>query len=122
MLSGLPNFVYTVGYTNVSWTLKADLVAEYACRLLNHMDANGHRARCRCATRRSQRAAVPGLRARLRPALDRRAARKQGSEAPWRLSMSYIIDVAKIRHGASTTACCSSPSRDLHSGSGGILR
>jgi monooxygenase len=24
---------------------------------------------------------------------------KQGSEQPWRLSMSYIIDVAKIRHG-----------------------
>ena len=43
MLSGLPNFVYTIGYTNISWTLKADLVAEYACRLINHMDANGHR-------------------------------------------------------------------------------
>ena len=43
MLSGVPNFAYTIGYTNISWTLKADLVAEYVCRLLNHMDAHGHR-------------------------------------------------------------------------------
>ncbi len=39
MLSGVPNFALTVGYTNASWTLKADLVAGYVCRLLNHMDA-----------------------------------------------------------------------------------
>ncbi|HEX2551601.1 MAG TPA: NAD(P)/FAD-dependent oxidoreductase, partial [Nocardioidaceae bacterium] len=43
MLSGVPNFTLVIGYTNASWTLKADLVAEYACRLINHMDANGHR-------------------------------------------------------------------------------
>ena len=29
MLSGVPNFVFTIGYTNASWTLKADLVADY---------------------------------------------------------------------------------------------
>ena len=33
MLSGVPNFAGTIGYTNTSWTLKADLVAEYVCRL-----------------------------------------------------------------------------------------
>ena len=38
MLTGVPNFVFTVGYTNASWTLKADLVAEYVCRLLDHLD------------------------------------------------------------------------------------
>ena len=43
MLSGLPNFVYTVGYTNASWTLKADLVTDYACRLLDHLDRHGHK-------------------------------------------------------------------------------
>jgi len=41
MLSGVPNFAWTIGYTNASWTLKADLVAQYVCRLLKHMDANG---------------------------------------------------------------------------------
>ncbi|GAB2461167.1 hypothetical protein GCM10027187_31480 [Streptosporangium sandarakinum] len=44
MLSGVPNFSLTVGYTNASWTLKADLVAHYVCRLLRHMDAHEHRA------------------------------------------------------------------------------
>jgi hypothetical protein len=44
MLSGAPNFVWTIGYTNASWTLKADLVAEYVCRLLKHMDENDYAA------------------------------------------------------------------------------
>ncbi|EUA93900.1 FAD-containing monooxygenase EthA domain protein, partial [Mycobacterium ulcerans str. Harvey] len=42
MLSGLPNMAYTVGYTDASWTLKADLVSEFVCRLLNYMDANDY--------------------------------------------------------------------------------
>ena len=41
MLSGLPNIAFTFGYTNASWTLKADLVSEFVCRLLNYMDDNG---------------------------------------------------------------------------------
>ncbi|MFL5862007.1 MAG: flavin-containing monooxygenase, partial [Solirubrobacteraceae bacterium] len=44
-LSGVPNFAFTVGYTNASWTLKADLTASYVCRLLNHMSRHGY-ARC----------------------------------------------------------------------------
>ena len=52
MLSGLPNFVYTVGYTNASWTLKADLVTDYVCRLLDHLDKNGHSTPWRTRTRR----------------------------------------------------------------------
>ena len=42
MLGDVPNLAFTIGYTNASWTLKADLVAEYVCRLLNHMDADGY--------------------------------------------------------------------------------
>ena len=34
MLSGVPNFAMVIGYTNASWTLKADLVNRYVCRLL----------------------------------------------------------------------------------------
>jgi monooxygenase len=30
MLSGVPNFAFTIGYTNASWTLKADLVSASA--------------------------------------------------------------------------------------------
>ncbi|GGO00091.1 flavin-containing monooxygenase [Nocardia rhizosphaerihabitans] len=42
MLSDVPNFAFTVGYVNNSWTLKADLVAQWFCRLLAHMDQNGY--------------------------------------------------------------------------------
>ena len=41
MLGGVPNFAFTIGYTNASWTLKADLVSEYVCRLLERMDGAG---------------------------------------------------------------------------------
>ena len=43
MYSDVPNFAVVSGYTNASWTLKADLVCEYVCRLLNHMQKNGLR-------------------------------------------------------------------------------
>ena len=42
MLSDVPNFAFTLGYTNASWTLKADLTSEYVCRLLTHMDEHGY--------------------------------------------------------------------------------
>ena len=41
MLTHMPNMAFTIGYTNASWTLKADLVSEFVCRVLNYMDANG---------------------------------------------------------------------------------
>lgn len=41
MVSDIPNFVFTIGYVNQAWTLKADLVAQWFCRLLAHMDRQG---------------------------------------------------------------------------------
>ena len=41
LLVGVPNMTFTIGYTNASWTLKADLVSEYFCRVLNYMDDKG---------------------------------------------------------------------------------
>ncbi|HEX6390415.1 MAG TPA: NAD(P)/FAD-dependent oxidoreductase [Solirubrobacteraceae bacterium] len=100
MLSGVPNFAYTIGYTNASWTLKADLVSEYVCRLLAHMDARGY---TKCVP-------VPDGSVEERPfiedfnpgyimrALDQLP--RQGSVAPWRLTMNYARDLIAIRHGA----------------------
>lgn len=41
MFSNVPNFSAVFGYLNASWTLRADIVAEYVCRVLNHMRATG---------------------------------------------------------------------------------
>jgi cation diffusion facilitator CzcD-associated flavoprotein CzcO len=43
MFTGVPNMVWVFGYFRASWTLRADLVADFVCRLLNHMDAKGAR-------------------------------------------------------------------------------
>ena len=43
MFSGVPNLAVVFGYINASWTLKADLICNYVCRLLNFMDSKGVR-------------------------------------------------------------------------------
>ncbi len=99
MLSGVPNFALTIGYTNASWTLKGDLVSQYVCRLLNHMDARGYQQCTPLAPPGSQPA---------EPFLDLKAGYvlrsldklpKQGPEAPWRLYQNYPKDVILLRHG-----------------------
>lgn len=42
MLSGVPNFAFAIGYTNIAWTLKVELVCEHFCRVLDYMDVHGH--------------------------------------------------------------------------------
>ena len=92
MLSGVPNMAACIGYTNASWTLRADLVARWVCRLLRHMD---HR-RARQVTPRVKDPAMGEL-----PLLDltsgyvQRAAAlfpKQGSKTPWNLRQNYLIE------------------------------
>ena len=99
MFSGLPNMAVTLGYTNASWTLKADLCAEYVCRLLNHMDANGYRV----VTPRGPDPSAP-----TQPFLDLRsgyvlrsldALPKQGDRTPWRLHQNYARDILLLRRG-----------------------
>jgi monooxygenase len=99
MLSGVPNFAFTIGYTNASWTLKADLVSEFACRLLKYMDSHGYDT---CVPVNDDPAVTP------RPLLDFQAGYvlrsidqfpRAGSRAPWRLGMSYAHDVVTLRHG-----------------------
>ena len=43
MFTGVPNLAWVFGYFRASWTLRADLVADFVCRLLNHMKAKGAR-------------------------------------------------------------------------------
>ena len=40
MITGLPNFAVCMGYTNASWTLRADLTSRLVCKVLNYMDAH----------------------------------------------------------------------------------
>ena len=41
MFSGVPNMASVFGYVNASWTLRADLISRFVCRLINYMDVTG---------------------------------------------------------------------------------
>ena len=43
MFTGVPNMAWVFGYFRASWTLRVDLVGDFACRLLNHMKGKGSR-------------------------------------------------------------------------------
>jgi len=96
MFSGVPNFAYTIGYTNASWTLKADLVADYVCRLLAHLDAHGHRSAVPVPDPAVGEAPfmdfTPGYVKRSEHLLP-----KQGDREPWRLRQNYFHDIRSIR-------------------------
>ena len=99
MLSGVPNFAFSIGYTNISWTLKVGLVCEYVVRLLDHMDRHGYVVA-------EPRSPDEGMVTRplldfgagyVRRALDRLP--KQGPAVPWVTSTSYSDDVRLLRRG-----------------------
>lgn len=96
MLSGVPNFAFTIGYTNASWTLKADLVAEFVVRLLDHMGRSG--SRIVVPERDESVEEVPlmdfeaGYVQRVIDTLPR-----QGTREPWALKQNYFHDVRAIR-------------------------
>ena len=100
MLCGVPNAALTLGYTNASWTLKADLVAQYVCRLLKTMDRRGHADLHRPAARPAAPARTDHRpQVRVRAARDRGDA-QAGPTAPWRLHQNYIRDVYLLKRGS----------------------
>jgi len=93
MLEGMPNAAFTFGYVNASWTLKADLVSTYVCRLLNYMDEHGYD---------TVEPASPGDDVERLPFTDMSSgyfARamdllpKRGSRGPWQIRHNYFWDI-----------------------------
>lgn len=92
MLSGVPNLAFCFGYTNTSWTLRADLSSRFVCKLLAHMDRHGYST------------AVPTVDpdAPRRPFIDdltsgyiaRDIGRfpAQGPDDPWLVRQNYMLD------------------------------
>ena len=100
MYAEIPNLIQTFGYINASWTLRADLTAEYACRVINHMDSVGVR---QCTPRlREEDADMP-----MRPWIEDFSAGymqrsmdlmpRQGDKDPWRNTQNYALDKKIIR-------------------------
>jgi len=94
----VPNLATVFGYTNASWTLKADLTAAYMCRMLNYMDKRGY-----AEARPIRDASVEEA-----PFLDfssgyvQRALAelpRQGTTKPWKLNQNYALDMMMLRFG-----------------------
>jgi len=103
LFSDVPNLVYTLGYINASWTLRAELVSEFACRLVNHFTATGT---AQCTPRlRAQDRHMPKrpLIEGFTPGYMQRGVHlfpKQGDRDPWQNPQNYVLDRKIIREGA----------------------
>ncbi|MDE2457563.1 MAG: alpha/beta hydrolase fold domain-containing protein, partial [Burkholderiales bacterium] len=98
MYGGIPNLASTFGYTNASWTLKADLTSRYVCRLLNHMERKGWQVAT--PQREAGLETEPFLgftSGYVQRAIERLP--KQGTKRPWRLYQNYALDWLMLRLG-----------------------
>ena len=98
MFSGVPNFASAFGYTNASWTLKADLTCAYVCRLIRYMDKRGMAS---CTPELSEDVeAAPFL--NLTSGYVTRSAHlmpQQGAKTPWKVHQNYALDMMALRFG-----------------------
>ena len=99
LLEDLPNAGMVFGYTNASWTLKADLITEWMCRLLNHMDASGKKIVMphNFDSSVEHRPFVDMQSGYVQRAMEK--APQQGSKLPWKLYQNYALDLATLRFG-----------------------
>lgn len=100
MFSDVPNLVSVFGYTNASWTLRADLISEYACRLINYLDDyNLDQATPRMNLEHVEEKPFvdfsSGYFQRAKHLLP-----KQTTMAPWKQNQSYVHDMMDLRYGA----------------------
>jgi cation diffusion facilitator CzcD-associated flavoprotein CzcO len=99
MLSDVPNFAFVVGYTDLPWTLKADMVNQYVSRLIRYMDRGGYRE-CVPLRKNEDMGSRPLMDISSGYAL--RAAHRlprQGDRAPWKLYQHYLRDRLKLFGG-----------------------
>ncbi len=97
MYSDVPNLASAFGYTNSSWTLKCELIAQYACRLINYMDRCGYD---QCTPRRegqslSERPAVDLSSGYIQRAVN--ALPRQSDKKPWKINQNYLLDLVDLR-------------------------
>ena len=94
MLEDLPNAAMVFGYTNSSWTLKADIISEYVCQVLKHMDKTGKKY---CVAVNSDVSVEKTPFLDMHSGYIQRAVGKiprQGSKSPWRVNQNYPLDLA----------------------------
>ncbi len=99
LVEDVPNFAFVFGYTNASWTLKADIACEYVARLLRHMDQHAYTS---VVARGSDDVrGTESVLSSLKSGYVRRgndALPRQGTESPWRVLNNYLRDAPMLRY------------------------
>jgi len=92
MLEDVPNVAWSIGYTNASWTLKADMTAQAVAKLLIHMRSRGHTRAIpnRQDKKLTARPVVDLASGYVTRSLDQLP--KSGTERPWSVRQNYILD------------------------------
>ena len=101
MYADIPNMVQTFGYINASWTLRADITAQYVCRLLNRMSELGMRqVTPRLREEDKDMRLLPWINDFSAGYMQRLMHRfpKQGDRDPWRNTQNYLLDKKLIRN------------------------
>ncbi|MBL1078153.1 NAD(P)/FAD-dependent oxidoreductase [Nocardia sp. 2] len=103
MLTGVPNFAVCIGYTNASWTLRADLTSRLVCRVLRYMDRNGYSAVVPQPDRDlAQRPLLELASGYIQRSIGEFP--RQGDRQPWTVRQNYLLDSATtMRRGLSRT-------------------
>ncbi len=100
MIESIPNMLVIFGYTNASWTLKADIVCEHYCRLMALMDkrhATTVTPRANGALRSEDTIMGSLSSGYVRRGADRLP--RQGRKAPWAVLNDYLRDAATLKFG-----------------------
>ena len=99
MLSEVPNFAFVVGYTDLPWTLKADMVNKYVSRLVRYMHRRGYH---KCVPLLNGDAMSSTSLMNITSGYAERGADclpRQGDRAPWKLFQHYLRDRLKLFGG-----------------------
>lgn len=100
MFAGVPNLISIFGYINASWTLKADLICRYLCRLLAHMDEVGA-VQATPRPRPGDTGIAPFVEDFTPGYIQRSIGEwpKQGASEPWRANQNVFADLRALRFG-----------------------
>ncbi len=93
MITGVPNFAVCIGYTNASWTLRADLSSRLVCKVLTFMREGDYATVVPEPDRPLQEKPLLDLAAGyVTRSID--AFPKQGDSGPWQVRQNYVLDAA----------------------------
>ncbi len=106
MIKDVPNFAFIVGYTNASWTLKADLASNYFCRIINETEKKGKKIFVPKSDKPIETEPILDFKSGyVQRAIKEGKLPKQGTKEPWKIKQNYIYDAINLNFGSLKDEC-----------------